>query len=53
MEAQKMLKSMLSQLSNTLELVGIVNPYKKVYQLTKPLDNMSLFMMTLTLHTLE
>ena len=48
-----MLKSMLSQLSNTLELVGIVNPYKKVYQLTKPLDNMSLFMMTLTLHTLE
>jgi len=48
-----MLKTMLSQLSKTLELVGIVNPYKKVYLLTKPLDNMSLFLMTLTMQTLE
>lgn len=49
----KKLKEMLSQLTKALETIGIVNPYNKVYSLTKPLEKMSLFMALFTLSALR
>lgn len=49
---QKNIKIMLSQLTVALETVGIVNPFNKVYYLTKPLENMALFMHLFTLSAL-
>jgi hypothetical protein len=43
---------MLSNLTNALETIGIVNPYQKVYYLAKPLENLSLFMAIFSLAAL-
>ena len=44
---------MLSELTVALETAGIVNPFNKVYYLSKPLENMSLFMHLFTLSALQ
>ena len=49
----KNIKLMLSQLTIALETVGIINPFNKVYYLTKPLENMPLFMHLFTLAALQ
>lgn len=43
----------MSQLTKALETMGIVNPYNKVYYMTKPLEKMSLFMTLFTLSALQ
>lgn len=43
---------MLSQMTKALENIGNVNPYNKVYFLSKPLEKMSLFMTLFTLSAL-
>lgn len=48
----KNMKVMLSQLTVALETCGVVNPYNKVYYLTKPIENMSVFMHLFTLAAL-
>jgi uncharacterized membrane protein len=50
--AQKKLKEMMTNLTKALETIGIVNPFNKVYYLTKPLEKMSLFMTLFTLSML-
>lgn len=52
-EASKKIKEMCVQLTKALETVGIVNPYNKVYYMTKPLEKMSLFMTIFTLSALQ
>lgn len=49
----KNIKVMLSQLTIALEKCGIVNPYNKVYYLTKPAESMPLFMHLFTMAALS
>jgi len=51
-EATGALKGFLKNLTLTVEALGLVNPLQKVYSLTKPLDNLSLFFTVFTIHTL-
>lgn len=44
---------MLKSLTFALETVGMVNPFNKVYYLSKPLEKMSLFMSLFTLSLLK
>ncbi len=52
-QAQKKLKEMLKSLTLALETVGMVNPFNKVYFLSKPLEKISLFMSLFTLSLLR
>ena len=52
-QAQKKLKEMLKSLTLALETVGMVNPFNKVYFLSKPLEKISLFMSLFTLSLLK
>jgi len=47
------LKSALKNLAMTVEHVGIVNPFKKVYELSNKLDCMAEFFAILTMHCLN
>lgn len=47
------MKLMLSKLTVCLETIGIVNPMNKVYYLTRPLTNMSLFMALFSISALQ
>ena len=47
------MKLMLSKLTVCLETIGIVNPMNKVYYLTRPLTNMSLFMALFSITALQ
>lgn len=51
-QVQTHLKTLLKNLAEAVESAGIVNPMQKVYALTRPLDNMSLFFAALTLQML-
>jgi hypothetical protein len=44
---------MLKSLTLALETVGMVNPFNKVYFLSKPLEKISLFMSLFTLSLLK
>lgn len=48
----KNIKVMLTQLTVALEKCGIINPYNKVYYLTKPAESMPLFMHLFTMAAL-
>lgn len=52
-QVQKKLKEMLKSLTLALETVGMVNPFNKVYFLSKPLEKISLFMSLFTLSLLK
>ena len=52
-QAQKKLKEMMRTLTVALETIGMVNPFNKVYYLTKPLEKMSLVMALFTISMLK
>jgi len=51
-EAIKKLKGMMKDLTTCLENIGFVNPFNKVYNLTKDLDYFPLIAALLTLNAL-
>ena len=51
-EAEQKLKTMLKDMTISLEAIGMVNPINKVYKLTKDLDHFSLVAALITLNAL-
>ncbi len=47
------MKEMLTNLCTAVETVGYLNPMNKVYQLTKPLESMSLFLAIYTMAQIQ
>ncbi len=51
-EAEQKLKTMLKDMTVSLEAIGMVNPINKVYKLTKDLDHFPLVAALITLNAL-
>ena len=51
-EAEQKLKTMLKDMTTSLEAIGMVNPINKVYKLTKDLDHFALVAALITLNAL-
>ena len=51
-EAEQKLKTMLKDMTISLEAIGMVNPINKVYKLTKDLDHFPLVAALITLNAL-
>lgn len=52
-ETSKTMKELTGALSKALEHVGFINPLNKIYQLTRPLDMMSIFLATFSIGILR
>jgi hypothetical protein len=50
---QKYLKDMLKNITEAVEQTGFVNPLNKVYALSKPLDQMPVLFVLLTIYTFD
>lgn len=51
-EAENKLKIILRDMTTCLEAIGLVNPFNKVYKLTKDLDHFPLVAALITLNAL-